>query len=98
MRQKIVTEGVKRLEVRNVKKTMIALMISGVAVFAAYGQDTAKDDLKKSGQDVKKAGKDTGHAAKNAGKGVAKGTKKGVHKTAKATEKGAKKVDEKTKE
>jgi hypothetical protein len=95
MRTKINTEGVKRLEV---KKTIIALTIGGLAAFAAYGQDTAKEDLKKSGQDVKQAGKDTGHAAKRAGKGVAKGTKKGVHKTAKATEKGAKKVDEKTKE
>ncbi len=47
-------------------------MISSVATFAAYGQDTAKDDLKKSGQDVKEAGKDTGHAAKNAGKSVEK--------------------------
>jgi|HubBroStandDraft_2_1064218.scaffolds.fasta_scaffold2296174_1 hypothetical protein len=81
-----------------VKKTLVALTISSLAVFAAYGQDTAKDDLKKSGHEVKKAGKDTGHAAKDAGKGVAKGTKKGVNKTAKATEKGAKKVDEKTKE
>ena len=79
------------------KKTLIALMIGSLAGFAAFGQDTAKDDLKKSGQDVKQAGKATGKAAKNAGKGVAKGTKKGVHKTATATEKGAKKLDEKTK-
>jgi hypothetical protein len=81
-----------------VRKTLIALMISSLAGFAAFGQDTAKDDLKKSGQDVKKAGKDTGHAAKNAGKSVKKGTKKGVNKTAKATKKGANKVEEKTKE
>ena len=71
------------------KKTLIALMIGGLAAFAAYGQDTAKEDLKKSGQDVKEAGKDTGHAAKSAAKGVKKGTKKAVHKTAKETKKGA---------
>jgi hypothetical protein len=80
-----------------VKKTLIALMIGGLAAFAAYGQDTAKDDLKKSGQDVKQAGKDTGHAAKNAGKSVKKGTKKAVHKTAQETKKGADKVEDKTK-
>jgi hypothetical protein len=79
-----------------VKKTFIVLMISSLAGFAAFGQDTAKDDLKKSGQDVKKAGKATGKAAKNAGKGVAKGTKKGVHKAASATAKGADKVKDKT--
>jgi hypothetical protein len=81
-----------------VRKALIAFMISGLAGFAAWGQDTAKDDLKKSGQDVKKAGKDTGKAAKDAGKGVKKGTKKGVNKAAKATEKGASKVDDKTKQ
>jgi hypothetical protein len=81
-----------------VKKTLIVLMISGLAGFAAWGQDSATDDLKKSGQDVKKAGKSTGQAAKDAGKGVKKGTKKGVNKAAKATEKGANKVDEKSKE
>ena len=80
-----------------VKKTLIALMISGLASFAAYGQDSAKDELKKSGQDVKKAGKATGHATKHAGKAVAKGTKKGVHKAAKGTEKAADKVKEETK-
>jgi hypothetical protein len=80
-----------------VKKTLIALMIGSLAGFTAFGQDTAKEDLKKSGQDVKKAGKATGHAAKHAGKAVAKGTKKGVHKAASGTEKGAEKVKEKTK-
>jgi hypothetical protein len=41
-----------------VKKTLIALTIGSLAGFAAFGQDTAKDDLKKSGrQDVKKAGR-----------------------------------------
>jgi hypothetical protein len=81
-----------------VKKTLITLMIGSLAGFAAFGQDTAKDELKKTGQDIKKAGKDTGHAAKHAGKGVAKGTKKGVNKAASGTEKGAEKVKEKTKE
>jgi hypothetical protein len=79
-----------------VKKTLIALTISGLAMLTAYGQDTAKDDLKKSGQDVKEAGKDTGHAAKSAAKGVKKGTKKAVHKTAQETKKGADKVEDKT--
>src|ERR1700685_2819020 len=83
---------------RMIKKTLIVLTLSGFGGFAAWGQDTAKDDLKKSGQDVKQAGKDTGKAAKNAGKGVKKGTKKGVNKAAKATEKGANKVDDKTKQ
>jgi hypothetical protein len=89
------SNGWKEQEI--VKKTLIALTIGGLAVFSAVGQDTAKDDLKKSGQDVKQAGKDTGHAAKSAGKGVKKGTKKAVNKTAKATKKGANKVEEKTK-
>jgi hypothetical protein len=80
------------------KKTLIALIIGSVAALAVYGQDSAKEELKKSGQAVKEAGKDTGQAAKHAGKGVAKGTKKGANKTAKATEKGAKKIEEKTKE
>ncbi len=48
---------------------------------AAFGQDTAKDIWKKSGQDVEESRKCHGKAAKNAGKGVAKGTKKGNHKT-----------------
>jgi len=80
-----------------VKKTLIVLMISSLAGFAAWGQDTAKGELKKSGQDVKKAGKSTKKATKHAAKGVKKGTKKAVNKSAKATEKGANKVEEKTK-
>jgi hypothetical protein len=98
--QKPVTQSLTlgKWRIRNVKKSLIVLMIGCLAGFAAWGQDTAKDDLKKSGQDVKKAGKDTGKAAKDAGKGVKKGTKKGVNKAAKATEKGADKVDDKTKQ
>jgi hypothetical protein len=68
-------------------------LLSGLTVMA---QDTAKQDMKKAGSDVKTAGKASGHAAKNAGKGVAKGTKKGVSKAAGATAKGADKVKEKT--
>ena len=79
-------------------KILITLIITGLAGIAAYGQDSAKDDLKKSGQDVKQAGKSTGRAAKHAGKGVAKGTKKGVHKAASGTEKEADKLKEKTKD
>ncbi len=81
-------------EHNNVKKTLIILMLSS---FAAWGQDSAKDDLKKSGQDIKQAGKSTGKATKHAAKGVAKGTKKGVHKAASGTEKEADKLKEKTK-
>jgi hypothetical protein len=80
---------------RIVKKTLIALVISSLGVFAAWGQ-TAKSELKESGRDIKHAGKETGRAAKHAGKGVAKGTKKGVHKAARATKKGAAKVERKT--
>ena len=80
-----------------VKKTLIALMIGALSGVAVYAQDSAKDDLKKSGQEVKKAGKATGRATKHAGKAVAKGTKKGVHKVAAGTEEGAEKVKEKTK-
>ena len=83
-------------EYRIVKKTLILLMIGSLATFAALGQDTAKDDLKKSGEEVKKAGKATERATKHAGKAVAKGTKKGVHKAASGTEKGAAKVKLKT--
>jgi hypothetical protein len=82
---------------RIMKKTLIALTIAGLAGFTMYGQDSAKDELKKSGHDVKEAGKATGHATKHAANGVAKGTKKGVHKAAKGTEKAADKVKEKTK-
>ena len=73
------------------KRTLIVLMISGLASFAAWGQETAKDDLKKSGQETK-------DAAKDAGKGVKKGTKKAVNKSAKATKKGASNVEDKTKQ
>jgi len=73
------------------KRTLIVLMISGLASFAAWGQETAKDDLKKSGHETK-------DAAKDAGKGVKKGTKKAVNKSAKATKKGASKVEDKTKQ
>jgi hypothetical protein len=62
-----------------------------------FAQDTAKDDMKKAGSDVKQAGKSSTKAAKSAGKGVAKGTKKGVNKAAGATENGAAKVKDKTK-
>jgi hypothetical protein len=79
-----------------VKKTLIALTIATLGAFTLLAQDTAKGELKKSGQDVKQAGKDTGHAAKHAAKGVKKGTKKGVHKAAAKTEKGAAKVKSKT--
>jgi hypothetical protein len=80
----------------SMKKTLIALMIASLGAFAAFGQSSAKDDLKKSGQDVKQAGKDTGKATKKAAKGVKKGTKKGVNKAASKTEKGAAKVKSKT--
>jgi hypothetical protein len=36
---------------------------------------TAEDDIKKAGQDIKEAGKATANAAKNAGKATAKTTK-----------------------
>ena len=66
--------------------------------FAAFGQDTAKEDLKKSGQDVKASRQRhrEGHESMRR-KGVKKGTKKAVHKAASATEKGADKVKDKTK-
>ena len=35
---------------RVVKKTLIALMISSLAGFIAFGQDTAKEDLKNPGK------------------------------------------------
>ena len=73
------------------KRTLIVLLISGLAGIAAWGQSSASDDLKKSGQETK-------DAAKDAGKGVKKGTKKAVNKSAKATKKGAKKVEDKTKQ
>lgn len=78
------------------KKSLIVLMISSLATFAAFAQDSAKDDLKKSGSDIKQAGKDTGHAAKHGAKAVKKGTKKGVNKAAGKTEEGAAKVKSKT--
>lgn len=78
------------------KRTLIVLMIGSLTGFAALAQDTAKDDLKKSGSDIKQAGKDTGRATKHAAKGVAKGTKKGVNKAAGKTEEGAAKVKSKT--
>jgi hypothetical protein len=96
MKQKNLVSASNLWRTTIVKKTLIALTVGSLMGFAAFGQDTAKDDLKKSGQDVKKAGKATGKAAKNAGKGVAKGTKKGVHKAASATAKGADKVKDKT--
>ena len=82
-------------EQNNVKKTLIVLLMIGS--IAAWGQDSAKDDLKKSGEDIKQAGKSTKKATKHAAKGVAKGTKKGVHKAASGTEKEADKIKEKTK-
>ena len=81
-------------------KKLLGLLTMGVvaAGLTAWAQDTAKDDLKKAGSDVKEAGRATGHAAKHTGKAVAKGTKKGVHKAASATERGADRVKEKTQE
>jgi hypothetical protein len=81
-----------------VKKTLIAIVIGSLTGFAALAQETAKQDLKKSGQDIKQAGKDTGRATKNAAKGVKKGTKKGVNKAAGKTQEGAAKVKSKTEE
>ena len=79
-------------------KKLLSWLTIGVtaAGITAWAQDTAKDEAKKAGSDVKQAGKATGHAAKHTGKAVAKGTKKGVHKAAGATEKGASKVKQKT--
>lgn len=78
------------------KRILVVFMISSLTAFLALAQDTAKEDLKKSGSDVKEAGKDTGRAAKHAAKGVKKGTKKGVNKAAGKTEEGAAKVKSKT--
>lgn len=90
----------KREDKRINMKKVLGFLAAGVIAsgLTAWAQDTAKDDLKKAGSDVKEAGKATGHAAKHTGKAVAKGTKKGVHKAASATEKGADKVKEKTQE
>ncbi len=80
------------------KTILFALTLGSFLALTALPQDSAKDELKKSGQDVKEAGKDTGHAAKHAAKGVKKGTKKGVNKAAGKTEEGAAKVKSKTEE
>ena len=68
------------------KLTTTILSLALLTCIPGFTQDTAKDELKKAGQDVKEAGKSTGRAAKHTGKGVAKGTKKGVHKAAGARE------------
>ena len=73
------------------------------ALIAAPGvsAQTATQDIKEAGKDVKDAskatGKATGEAAKKAGKVTAKETKKAAHATAKTVKKGADKVEEKTK-
>ena len=64
----------------------LALLLCG----GSFAQ-SAKDDLKKAGHDVKEAGKATGKAAAKTAKKAGKGIKKGTNKA-------ASKVEEKTRD
>jgi hypothetical protein len=66
---------------------LAALLCSAPLTFA----QTAKDDMKRAGSDVKDAGKSTGKA-------TAKTAKKAGHKVKKGTNKAASKVEEKTRD
>ncbi len=59
------------------KKTLIALMIASLAGFTVFGQDTAKEDLKKSGQDVKKGRQSHRTRRETCGQGCGKRNKEG---------------------
>jgi ABC-type lipoprotein release transport system permease subunit len=73
------------------------LMILLVSLSVVNGlAQTAKDDIKGAGQDIKQAGKSTGSAAKKTAKATKKTVKKGVNKTAEKTAEGADRVEQKT--
>jgi len=59
------------------KKTRTLFMIGSLAAFVALSQDTAGQDLKKSGEDVKQADKATGYAAQKRWQGCSKRDKEG---------------------
>ena len=78
------------------KRIYTALCAAVLATGLSLSAQTAGQDMKAAGSDIKEGAKKTGTATKHAAKGVAKGTKKGVHKTASATAHGAEKLKEKT--
>ena len=82
--------------------TQTCLLAAALALFAdgaAFAQ-TAGQDMKNAGQDVKQGAKDTGRGVKRATKTTAKkvknGTRKGVNKGAEKTGDAARTVQRKT--
>jgi hypothetical protein len=74
---------------KRIIRTMLCAAVSLGLSGMAFGQTTAKEDIKDAGRSTKRAAKKTGSAVK-------KGTKKAVNKSAAGVEKGAEKVKEKT--
>jgi hypothetical protein len=83
------------------KRTLAAVMTASLALaLSAFGQDSAKQDMKSAGHETKEAAKDAAHgtatAAKKTGHKVKHGTKRAVHGAATETEKGADKIRQKS--
>jgi len=72
------------------KRLILIGTIAAFGVTGMFAQDTAK-------QDVKKAGEDTKDAAKHVGSATKKGATKSTHAVKKGVHKGATKVADKTK-
>jgi len=79
----------------SIVRALLTLSLSGATLVFAQ---TAKDYMKKAGQDTKAAGKSTGSAAKNTGKATAKTAKTAAKKVKHGTHKAASKVEDKTRD
>jgi hypothetical protein len=98
----MIRAGAEQMVVFRASLTGMSKLIAGFVFLGALiaipsvSAQTAKQDIKDAGKDVKEAGKATGNAAKKAGKATAKESKKAAHATAKTVKKGADKVEEKS--
>jgi hypothetical protein len=70
----------------------LAVLLASFAMMLLALPQSAKDDIKDAGSDVKKAGVATGNATVKAGQATGKGTVKVVKKTGSVTKKTTKKV------
>ena len=81
---------------RRLTSFIVTATLAAITVPGIFGADTAKEDMKQAGGEVKEAGKAGGRAAKDTGKATKKTSKKVVNKAGEKTEEGADKVRSKT--
>jgi cytoskeletal protein RodZ len=81
----------------SMKKTLVVMILLGVASIALAKASRLQDEPEGAKQDMKDAGHDTKQAAKKTGNAVEKSTKKAAHESATAAKKTGSAVENTTK-